>query len=131
MRLQVGQRNDDMSLVVTQKHGLVGSKLHIGKIVKKVLEESGMSVTEFARRMNCTRPNVYDIFDRSDIGVEQLIEISKVLNHNFFDDIQDSLCLDSRLQVQKLDIHIDIENLAPDRVLQVNELLGKLCEFAS
>jgi len=62
-------------------------RLHIGNLIKNVFDESGLSVSEFARRIHCERTNVYAIFARMSIDVEQLIQISKVLNHNFFDDI--------------------------------------------
>lgn len=89
------------------------NKIHIGSIIKKVFEHSGMSITEFARRINCTRPNVYSIFERHDIGVEQLIEISIALNHNFLDDIYEQTCLNSSLIPTHLMLKIDVSNIEP------------------
>ena len=121
--------NDNMSLVVGKETEAVADKIHIGHTIRTVLEESGMSITEFAQRLNCTRPNAYDIFERCDIGVEQLIEISKVLGHNFFDDIQASIDLDSQLQVRRFDIHINIETISADKAKQISELVGRLGEI--
>lgn len=100
--------------------------LHIGQLIKAVLDKSGMSVTEFAKRISCTRPNVYDIFERSDIGVEQLIEISKVLEHNFFDDIQCGSGLESQLQVRQLNIHFNIKDLSPEKINKISEIVMRL-----
>ena len=58
-------------------------KVHAGEKVKEYFEASGMSVTEFARRVNCHRQNVYDIFKRQNIDLSLLQRISKVLEHDF------------------------------------------------
>ena len=41
----------------------------------------------FARRINCHRANVYDIFSRPSIDCDLLARISIALNHNFFADL--------------------------------------------
>ena len=58
-------------------------KIHAGKKVKEHFVASGLSVSEFARRLNCHRQNVYDIFRREVIDVGLLQRISKVLEHDF------------------------------------------------
>ena len=39
-------------------------EIHIGQQVKLVLETKGITVTEFAKRINKSRENVYSIFTR-------------------------------------------------------------------
>ncbi|MBR5911623.1 MAG: helix-turn-helix transcriptional regulator [Bacteroidales bacterium] len=63
-------------------------KLHIGKMIKAVFDESGLSVAELARRIHTARSNVYFIFERPSIDMEQLLDLCDALNHNFLDDIQ-------------------------------------------
>lgn len=58
-------------------------KKSAGERVKEVFDASGLSVSEFARRLNCHRQNVYDIFKRQDIDLSLLQCISKVLEHDF------------------------------------------------
>ena len=58
-------------------------KIHAGKKVKEHFAASGLSVSEFARRLNCHRQNVYDIFKRQNIDLSLLQRISKVLEHDF------------------------------------------------
>lgn len=58
--------------------------LHIGKIIKKRIEEAGMNKSEFARRINSTPQNIYSIFRRTSIDTDLLWEISRVLNYDFF-----------------------------------------------
>lgn len=61
--------------------------IHAGKTVRKHVVASGMSVSEFGRRLNCHRQNVYDIFKRRVIDVELLQRISKVLEHDFVSEL--------------------------------------------
>ena len=56
--------------------------IHAGEKVKEYLEASGMSISEFARRLNCNRQNVYDILKRKDIDLPRLRQISKILGHD-------------------------------------------------
>lgn len=49
------------------------------------------TVTWLAKRLNCHRVNVYDIFNRSTIDTELLRRISLVLGHDFFQDLSDDL----------------------------------------
>ena len=58
--------------------------LSIGKIIENKLREKGISVSEFARRINTNRNNVYDIFRRDSIDTLLLQKISTVLEHDFF-----------------------------------------------
>ncbi len=46
-----------------------------------------MTVTRFAEKLNCTRPNVYKIFAKKNIDIELLWHISQVLKHDFFADL--------------------------------------------
>lgn len=105
------------------------NRLHIGHLIKSVFDESGMTVAEFARRIHTTRPNVYSIFERYDIGVEQLIEISNVLKHNFFDDIQQHNTLKSNIAPTCLNINMSLEGMTPDRAKKIAALLDELFPF--
>ena len=107
------------------------NRLHIGHLIKTVFDESGMTVAEFARRIHTTRPNVYSIFERYDIGVEQLIEISNVLKHNFFDDIQQHNTLKSKLLPTSLIININLDEFKTEKAHHINVLLKELAEHQS
>jgi hypothetical protein len=58
--------------------------LHIGREIEEKYKESGIKLSEFAKRLNTSPRNIYDIFERSDIKTDQLKKISEVLNYNFF-----------------------------------------------
>ncbi len=59
-------------------------EIHIGNEIKKVLETSDVSVSEFAKRINKSRGNVYSILSRKSIDTDLLHSISRVLNFDFF-----------------------------------------------
>jgi len=63
---------------------------NIGKIIKLKLKEKGISVSEFARRINTNRNNVYDIFHRDSIDTKLLQKISEVLEYDFFQAISEN-----------------------------------------
>ncbi|MBR5957464.1 MAG: hypothetical protein IKZ99_03790, partial [Salinivirgaceae bacterium] len=63
------------------------SKKTIGELIEYEVRKQGFEIAEFAKMINCKRNNVYNIFDRNTIDVALLARISKVLNHNFFDDV--------------------------------------------
>lgn len=59
-------------------------EIHIGQQIKQVFDTKGISVTEFARRINKSRENIYSIFSRKTIDTGLLLTISKVLDFDFF-----------------------------------------------
>ncbi|MFY7669392.1 MAG: helix-turn-helix domain-containing protein [Crocinitomicaceae bacterium] len=59
-------------------------EIHIGQKIKEVFDTKGISVTEFARRINKSRENMYSIFSRKTIDTGLLLAISRVLEFDFF-----------------------------------------------
>jgi hypothetical protein len=57
----------------------------IGEIIQQELRHQERTVSWLARKLNCNRQNVYDIFKRRTIDTELLMRISLVLNVNFFE----------------------------------------------
>ncbi len=102
--------------------------LHIGQLIKSVFDASGLSVTEFARRINCGRSNIYFIFERSSIDVMQLIDISNALNHNFFDDIELQCGIKSTLCPRQINITLNISDLDNDKAARIARFLEELHE---
>lgn len=58
--------------------------LEIGNLIKQVLKEKHITISEFARKINKERANVYNIFKRSSIDTVLLSKISEVLEYDFF-----------------------------------------------
>jgi transcriptional regulator with XRE-family HTH domain len=60
------------------------AKVHIGKKIKEIFKQSGLKGTEFAALINKDRQVIYNIFKRENIDTDNLQQISKVLEHDFF-----------------------------------------------
>ena len=61
--------------------------MHIGEAIRKELERQGKTITWLAEQLPCHRTNIYRIFDKSSIDTGTLINLSKILEHNFFADL--------------------------------------------
>lgn len=66
--------------------------LHIGRNIRKELYRQERTVTWFARKICCSRPNAYKIFEKDNLDVKLLCRISKVLGYDFFSDFSKELC---------------------------------------
>ena len=95
--------------------------LHIGQMIKAVFDESGMTVSEFARQIHLERSTVYSLFERQSVDSIQLAKISLVLKHNFLSDIEQHYGLIPK--TSSFTIHLN--NLSPEVVLQLADLLNK------
>lgn len=58
--------------------------VHIGQIIKEVLERQERTPVWLARKINCERPNIYYIFQQQSINTDLLLRISIALQHDFF-----------------------------------------------
>lgn len=56
----------------------------IGQLIEDRVKSMNMEVTEFAKRINRERSNVYDIFKRDNINTDLLKKIGQVLDYDFF-----------------------------------------------
>ncbi len=67
--------------------------IHIGSMIKDVYEHASKTITiqYIARKLNCRRENIYNIFRRATIDTQLLINISEALEHDFFADISEKL----------------------------------------
>lgn len=61
------------------------NEICIGDLIEKELRRQERTVTWMARKLNCDRTNVYDIFKRRSIDSELLCRVCVVLNVNFFE----------------------------------------------
>ena len=63
----------------------------IGLLIKQRLEEEERTVAWFARKLSCSYANIYKIFGKQSLDTELLTRISKILNHDFFQDLSEGL----------------------------------------
>lgn len=65
--------------------------VHIGEMIHQELVRQGRTVNWFAKGIYCEKSNVYKMFKRKSIDLDQLIKVSQVLNHNFLRDCYEEL----------------------------------------
>lgn len=62
---------------------------HKGEIVERVVRESGHSITKLAKKMGKSRKWVYLMFDNPNVPIDYIVEIGKIIHHDFSEDIKD------------------------------------------
>jgi Plasmid maintenance system antidote protein len=76
-------------------------KIHIGSLIKAEVKHCGMTFTEFAKHIGIQRQNVErKIFSQQGLNTDLLIQISDVLNFDFFKYFQSNTNC-NHLQLQK------------------------------
>lgn len=65
------------------------SMQHKGEIIEKAVRESGYSITKLAKQMGKSRRWMYQIFDSSNVPIDYILGIGKIIYHDFSEDIRD------------------------------------------
>lgn len=63
--------------------------MNIGSLIRSVLNEKRITVREFAVMANSERTNMYRILDSESIDLSVLERYSRILDHNFFQDLSE------------------------------------------
>lgn len=93
---------------------------YIGNLIEEEVRRQQLNITEFADMIHCKRNNVYDIFKRNNIDIQLLAMISKVLKHNYFQDLADDPelagleCLENKKEKQNRRAVSQFLNVMPD-----------------
>jgi len=69
---------------MSKHHQYQNDDFHIGQLIKAELARQGRSITWLAAQVNCTRENMYKLFQRPWINTDLLFQIGKALNYDFF-----------------------------------------------
>jgi hypothetical protein len=60
-----------------------------GEIVKKVVQESGLSISGLAKKINISRAQLYLDFGNPEMSFDRILAIGKVLKHDFSNDFKE------------------------------------------
>lgn len=60
------------------------AEFHLGHIVRDKLKEQGRCVVWLSKKLNCSRSNLYLIFDKKYIDCELLMRLSVIMEYDFF-----------------------------------------------
>lgn len=63
--------------------------MHIGQRIREIFDSKPKqyTITWLANKLNCSRRNVYRIFERNNIDIILLKQISEALEYDFFKDL--------------------------------------------
>lgn len=91
----------------------MGTPIHIGNMIRRKLDERGMSYAEFARRINCERQSLYYMFSCQSIDIDRLMLISKVLDFDFIRNVylNDNYCESADAPVRRKFIDLTADEL--------------------
>ena len=70
---------------------MTNGSLHIGQMIRAVLKSKKATVTDLAAKINTTRTNMHKILRKDNIDIKLLFRISNALEHDFFEDISETL----------------------------------------
>lgn len=62
---------------------------HLGQRIECILKTIGMSKAEFGRRIATSRQNVNTLLRREALPTDMLMQVTKVLNYNFFEELSE------------------------------------------
>lgn len=62
---------------------------HRGEIVERAVRKSGYPISQIARKLGKSRRWMYLMFDNSQVDIESIISISKIIHHDFSDEIKE------------------------------------------
>ena len=60
--------------------------MHMGEIIKKRIEESGMRLGDVAKRVGKVRNTFYNWYNRDELPLEDVIKIGRAIKHDFSED---------------------------------------------
>ena len=62
---------------------------HRGEIVERAVRQSGMPLTQLTKKLGKSRRWIYNAFENASLSIEVILEIGKVIHHDFSKDIQE------------------------------------------
>ncbi|MDF3029370.1 MAG: hypothetical protein K0S23_3677 [Fluviicola sp.] len=62
---------------------------HRGEIVERAIRKSGYPITGIAKKLGKSRRWMYLMFDNSQVDIESIISIGKIIHHDFSDEIRE------------------------------------------
>jgi len=96
----------------------------IGERIREIFDKQNMTITQFAELLHCDRANVNNIFRRKKIDIFLLIEISKILNHNFIEEICTKQNFSVNMSCSKISIVLDVNNIDAKTVKTFLKIIG-------
>lgn len=108
--------------------------IHRGENIERAVRESGYSITKLALRLGRSRRHVYNIFETIDVPIETVLEIGKIINHDFTYllpkyglGVTENLALTNQISEHQKNSSVEIEYWK-NKYLELLEKYNKLLE---
>jgi transcriptional regulator with XRE-family HTH domain len=95
---------------------------HLGTYIKNRVKEKGITVSEFARRIHCTRRNIYQIYKKNSLDTDLIKRISLALEIDLLSTFNKSSFLKLKNDVQPE----TIEKYYEKSIKRLNSIENKL-----
>lgn len=56
--------------------------IHVGRLIKRLIEKKGIKKTEFAKQLNYSQGNISSLFKRDDWTLKRVLKASKIIDEN-------------------------------------------------
>lgn len=70
---------------------------HRGEIIKKAVYQSGFSITDIAYKIGKSRRWMYIMFENSNVSLDIVLQIGKIIHHDFSVDMPELKSLSSNI----------------------------------
>ena len=62
--------------------------MHKGQVIEKAVRETGISITQLAKKVNKSRQWVYNVFNSQQVPLDVVLEIGKAIHYDFSKDFK-------------------------------------------
>jgi hypothetical protein len=62
--------------------------MHKGQLIEKAVKQSGISITQLAKKIKKSRQSVYNIFESQNVPVDLILSIGKAIHYDFSKDFK-------------------------------------------
>jgi transcriptional regulator with XRE-family HTH domain len=62
--------------------------MHKGQVIQKAVKESGVSITQLAKKLGKSRQWLYNVFESTQVSVDTIFAIGKAIHYDFSKDFK-------------------------------------------
>ena len=62
--------------------------MHKGQVIQKAVKQSGISITQLAKKIRKSRQSIYNIFESQNVPIDLILAIGKAIHYDFSKDFK-------------------------------------------
>jgi transcriptional regulator with XRE-family HTH domain len=62
--------------------------MHKGQVIQKAVKESGISITQLAKKIRKSRQSIYNIFESQNVSIDLILSIGNAIHYDFSKDFK-------------------------------------------